>query len=65
MILIALTSVFALVYLAYGVRTADGVTIGISTLILGISLVAAVLNFRRTPRDEGPRSKVAASYRAQ
>lgn len=51
MIFIALTSIFGLIYLVYGVRTADGVTIGISTLILGISLVAAVLNRRRAPRD--------------
>lgn len=43
---LGLTSLFGLIYLAYGVRTADAVTIAISTLILVACLVAAVLRFR-------------------
>lgn len=42
-ILIALGVLFGLIYLVYGVRTGDVVTIGGSNLILGASLLAAVM----------------------
>lgn len=43
---LGLTSLFGLIYLAYGVRTAAAVTIALSTLIFVACLVAAVLRFR-------------------